>query len=308
MKARIFTLNIVAALLLFFPLTMMAQSDWKVSDSEQKDKNPVAFSEESVKAGKTVFMTNCKSCHGDPTKNNGLPLVPKPTDLGTQAFLDINSDGSIFHKITSGKATMPTFGAIISETDRWNLVNYIRSFDANAGSKSAEPAEEMAGPANGEIGAPYTLTVSVDQANHEVTAELKGTQSGQMVGVANAEVFVGIKRYFNNLPVMSPGATTDEMGMLKVSYPADLPGNEEGKGFVVAYPVDKDTYGDMTANAEIELEAVHPVDFDSIRALWANNQHIPIWLIITYLSIVLIVWGTMFKVVLNIIKIKNIGN
>lgn len=311
MKTRIYVINLLAVLLLLVPLSMMAQSDWMVSEDKQADKNPIAFSEESVKAGKVVFMANCKSCHGDPTKANGLPLVPPPTDLGMQAFLDKNTDGSIFHKVTDGKATMPQYGSILSEDDRWNVVNYIRSFDANfeAPAASSQPSEDVAqGDASGEFTAPYELSLSVDQSNHKAIASLKGTQNGQLVAMPNVEVFIGIKRYFSNLPVISAGASTNDGGTLEVEYPHDLPGNEEGKGYMVAYLVDSDKFGEVMAEAEIELEAIHPVDFSSIRALWADNQSVPIWLIVTYLSIVLIVWGTMFKVVLNIIKIKKIGN
>jgi len=195
MKTRINVINILALLLLLMPIPMMAQSDWVVSEEMQKDKNPIAFSEESVNAGKTIYMANCKSCHGDPTKNNVLAaLNPKPTDLGLQAFLDINTNGSIFHKITEGKATMPQFGSILSEDDRWNVVNYIRSFDANFEAAAIEQStEEVAqGDANGEFTAPFELSLSVDQSNHKAVAKLKGTQEGQLVAMPNTEVFLSL--------------------------------------------------------------------------------------------------------------------
>ena len=37
------------------------------------------------------------------------------------------SEGTLFWKITTGKKPMPAFGKRFSETDRWNLVNYIRT-------------------------------------------------------------------------------------------------------------------------------------------------------------------------------------
>ncbi len=309
MKTRIYIINILILLLLHLPLAMMAQSDWMVSEEKQNDKNPIAFSNESVKAGKVIYTTNCKSCHGDPTKDNGLPLVPKPTDMGLQAFLDLDTDGSIFHKITEGKGTMPQFGSILSEEDRWNVVNYIRSFDANFEAPAEQTAQETgSGTSVDGIVGPYSIQLSVDDANHKADAQLMGMKDGAKVAVPNAELFIGVKRYFSNLPIMSIGATTNNNGILQAEYPHDLPGNEEGKGFLVAYPIDSDVYGEITAEAEIELEAIHPVDFDSIRALWAGNQRVPIWLLVTYLSIVLIVWGVLFRVVLNIIKIKKIGN
>jgi len=190
-------------------------------------------------------------------------------------------------------------------------VNYIRSFDANfkAPAAAEQPKQETAGgKSSGDFAPPYELTLNVDQSNHQVVATFKGTKDGQLVAMPGVEVFLGVKRYFGDLPIMDAGATTAENGSIKAEYPHDLPGNEEGIGVIVAYPVDAEKYGEAIAQAEINLEAIHPVDFDSIRALWADNQSVPIWLIITYLSIVLIVWGTMFKVVLNVIKIKKLGN
>jgi len=309
MKTRLYVINILTLLLLFVPLAMMAQSDWMVSEEKQNDKNPIPFSSESVKAGKVVYTINCKSCHGDPTKDNTLPLVPKPTDLGLQAFLDLDTDGAIFHKITEGKATMPQFEKILSEEQRWNVVNYIRSFDANFEAPAEQTAQETgSGTSEDGIVGPYSIQLFVDEANHKADAKLMGMKGGAKVAVPNAELFIGVKRYFSNLPIMEPGATSDANGMIQAEYPHDLPGNEEGKGFLVAHVVDTEKYGDIATEAEIELEAIHPVDFDSIRALWANNQSVPIWLLVTYLSIVIIVWGVLFKVVLNIIKIKKLGN
>lgn len=309
MKTRIYVINILTLLLLLVPLAMMAQSDWMVSEDKQNDKSPIPFSSESVKAGKVLYNINCKSCHGDPTKDNALPLVPKPTDLGLQTFLDKDTDGSIFHKITEGKATMPQFGSIISEEDRWNLVHYIRSFDANFEAPAEQTAQQSASNNSGDdIVGPFSIQLFVDAANHKADAKLMGMQNGQKVAVPDAELFIGVKRYFSNLPIMEAGATTDANGIIQAEYPHDLPGNEEGKGLLVAYVVDKEKYGDIATESEIELEAIHPIDFDNIRALWANNQSVPIWLLVTYLSIVIIVWSVMFKVVLNIIKIKKLGN
>ena len=33
----------------------------------------------------------------------------------------------MFWKITTGKAPMPTFEKLVSEDDRWNVINYVRT-------------------------------------------------------------------------------------------------------------------------------------------------------------------------------------
>lgn len=308
MKTKTITTNILAVLVLMMPLSLMAQSDWKVSDAKQKDSNPIAYSDKSAKAGKVVFLGNCKSCHGDIGKNNGLPLVPKPTDFANQAFLDGNTDGSIFHKITDGRATMPAYGAILSEQQRGDVVNYIRSIDPNYKPTASAQVVEAPKSDDKEVGAPYFLEVKVDTANSEVSAMLMGTFNGEKAAVADAEIFIGIKRYFNNLPIMDAGAVTNEEGMLKANYPADIPSGEEGIGELVVYVVDQEKFGELNQSAELKLQATHPSHFHETRALWADRGNFPIWLMVTYLSMVIIVWGVMGKVVMNLFKIKKIGN
>lgn len=308
MKTRNIILNLSAFLLILMPVFSMAQSEWMVSADKQAQKSPVAYSPESIKAGKQVYMANCKSCHGDLTKDNGLPLVPKPTDLSLQAFLDKNSDGSIFNKMTDGQATMPTFKSILSAEQRWNIVNYIRSFDAKHKVTAAAPVENNTELANSDIGKPYSLDVKIDAATTEATVTFYGTAKGQKVPVKGAEIFVGIKRYFGNLPITDMGIVTDENGQIKTFYPCDMPSGESGNAVLVAYPVDKDQYGDISAKADLVINTCHPSEFSETRALWANRAHFPIWLIITYLSMVIIAWGVMVKAVLNVIKIKKLGN
>lgn len=308
MKTRTTTINLLALLVLMMPFSLMAQSDWTVSDAKQKDSNPIAYSDKSVKAGKVVYLGNCKSCHGDVGKDNGLPLMPKPTDFANQAFLDGNTDGSIFHKITDGRATMPAYGAILSEQQRGDVTNYIRSFDPNFKPEASAQVVEAPKSNDKEVGAPYFLDLKVDEANSEVTAILMGTFNGKKAAVADAEIFIGIKRYFNNLPIMDAGAVTNEEGVIKATYPADLPSGEEGKGELLVYVVDQEKFGSLNQSAELKLTATHPSHFSETRALWADRGNFPIWLMVTYLSIVIIVWGVMAKVVMNLFKIKKIGN
>ena len=309
MKTRNIIIKLSALLILLMPVFSWAQSEWMVSEKKQKDENPIAFSDESIKAGKQVYLANCKSCHGDIGKANGLPLVPAPTDFGIQAFLDKNTDGSIYHKITDGQATMPTYKSILSKKDRWNIVNYIRSFDASH--KVEAPKENhtvTTTVVDDVVGKPYYFDVQIDAATTEATVTLFGTSNGEKVAIKDAEIFIGIKRYFGNLPIMEAGSTTDENGVLKTFYPCDMPSGEDGKAVLIAYPIDKDKYGEIIKSVDIQIESCHPSHFKETRALWANRANFPIWLIITYLSMLAIAWGVMGKAILNVIKIKKIGN
>ena len=94
--------------------------------------NPIAPNNESVGAGQTVFTTICAPCHGVAGKGDGpvgLTLNPRPADLTQHAIPGIHTDAQLFEWITNGfpGSRMPAFKASLSDTDRWNLVNFIRT-------------------------------------------------------------------------------------------------------------------------------------------------------------------------------------
>jgi copper transport protein len=94
--------------------------------------NPVPPNTESVAAGRALFMENCALCHGDTGKGDGilgLTLNPRPADLTQHAIAGIHTDAQLFEWISNGfpGSSMPPFKASLSDTDRWHLVNFIRS-------------------------------------------------------------------------------------------------------------------------------------------------------------------------------------
>ncbi len=88
------------------PLSMA--QDWLVPAEEAAKTNPQAYTLENVKSGKAIYTLNCKSCHGDPGKNNPLALVPLPVDISSER-MQANNEGQLFYKISNGKGVMPPF-------------------------------------------------------------------------------------------------------------------------------------------------------------------------------------------------------
>jgi mono/diheme cytochrome c family protein len=98
-------------------------------DDAQKLKSPVAYSKKSIDRGRVIFLQNCTSCHGENGKAEGS-LIADATDLTTPSlYKSGTSEGEIFRSIRDGAGDqMPAFKAQLgSETDIWNLVNFIRS-------------------------------------------------------------------------------------------------------------------------------------------------------------------------------------
>ena len=56
-------------------------------------------------------------------------LNPKPADH-TSAKVQSQTDGAIFYKITTGRLPMAPYKDVLNDTQRWQLVNYIRTLAA----------------------------------------------------------------------------------------------------------------------------------------------------------------------------------
>jgi cytochrome c oxidase cbb3-type subunit 3 len=96
-----------------------------------KIKNPVAASADSTAAGKRVYTRMCSRCHGSEGKGDGTAATAPVPDL-TDAKWDYGgSDGEIFSVVHDGvSADMDGYAARLSDTDIWNVVNYVRSVAA----------------------------------------------------------------------------------------------------------------------------------------------------------------------------------
>jgi mono/diheme cytochrome c family protein len=102
---------------------------WLSPAESAAKKNPIAPTQASIAAGQKIYSKICAMCHGKTGDADGPAVIElniHPAKL-SDPKLATESDGSLFWKITTGKKPMPAFGKRFSETDRWNLVNYIRT-------------------------------------------------------------------------------------------------------------------------------------------------------------------------------------
>jgi mono/diheme cytochrome c family protein len=58
-----------------------------------------------------------------------LTLNPRPADLSVHTVPGVHTDAQLYDWITHGfpGSAMPAFGQILGDTERWHLVNYIRT-------------------------------------------------------------------------------------------------------------------------------------------------------------------------------------
>lgn len=92
--------------------------------------NPQPATAESVERGRSLYLANCAACHGTGGNGDGPTaqrsgLVLRPLQRSAAPL----SDGSLAYRIAVGTvgSGMPGFAGTLSETDRWDLVNYLRA-------------------------------------------------------------------------------------------------------------------------------------------------------------------------------------
>ena len=95
--------------------------------------DPVPASEDSISAGAQLFEANCAACHGADARGGGpqagsTPVRPPSLVSGHSGE---HSDTELFTVISEGlPGGMPAWSDRLSETERWHLVNYLRSLQA----------------------------------------------------------------------------------------------------------------------------------------------------------------------------------
>lgn len=133
MKKLVFILVVVMGLIsISFTISSnQNRKPWPVPDKDKKMKNPVASDDESIKSGKALWNTHCKSCHGSKGLGDGSKAAQLKTDPGDFSKADVQNetDGTLFYRTTEGRDDMPNFKKKLPDADdRWHLVNYIRTF------------------------------------------------------------------------------------------------------------------------------------------------------------------------------------
>ena len=93
-------------------------------------KNPTTDFDSSIKRGEGMFIKNCSKCHG--LNGNGYGVVAHgfttfPRQLWIWNNTGPETDGYLFWFITNGRSDMPPWGLVLSENERWDLINYIKT-------------------------------------------------------------------------------------------------------------------------------------------------------------------------------------
>lgn len=103
-----------------------SQHGWRRANGQIKE-NPVLVTEKSLTNGQKLYQANCQPCHGIKGQGDGIlaaKMNPKPAN-----FNEMRGDRSDFHiylQISLGNGVMPG-RQDLTETDRWDIVNFVKS-------------------------------------------------------------------------------------------------------------------------------------------------------------------------------------
>jgi len=99
----------------------------------QDIRNPVKKTPKNLVEGGELYEKNCVRCHGKEGKGDGTvgkALRPPASNLADNKWKHGSTDGEIFNVISEGvpETAMSGWKSILSEEDRWKMVNYLRCF------------------------------------------------------------------------------------------------------------------------------------------------------------------------------------
>ena len=103
---------------------------WNVPEAEKGKKNLYASDVSSIARGKKTYKLECFRCHGKEGKGDGTSadlLDKQPADLSSERVQN-QTDGELFWKISEGRKPMPLAKRTLTDDQRWDIINYIRTF------------------------------------------------------------------------------------------------------------------------------------------------------------------------------------
>jgi hypothetical protein len=149
-----------------------------------------------------------------------------------------------------------------------------------------------------------SLTMELTEIDSIKTILLKAEKSenGKMIPVTGEALTVYVPRMFSFLPIGE--ATFDEEGNASLEFPADLPGDKEGKITLIARFEEHPEYGNieskLTQNwgvpAASPSQVVH-------RALWTKTA--PRWMIYSLSILLAGVWGHYLFAIISLVRIRK---
>jgi mono/diheme cytochrome c family protein len=127
---------LILSLFLWLPGTGLGNDEGRHEEHEHEAvpheaaqrENPVPATDDSMAAGRLKFTTFCVGCHGASGKGDG-PMAKKLSDPPADLTRSIESEpgGKLHWIIENGYGQMPPWKSVLTESDAWNILNYLKT-------------------------------------------------------------------------------------------------------------------------------------------------------------------------------------
>jgi mono/diheme cytochrome c family protein len=142
----------------------------------------LSTSQDEIQTGREIYQQNCATCHGE---EGNAEL------LGSANFTDLRQMDSLAPRdlylvTTQGRGSMPAWQSLLSQDERWAVIDYIRTFsyDPSLNSEIAEAPDATESPAIEEC--------SPDQENPFAWDDATAIQAGQEIYARDCGVCHGV--------------------------------------------------------------------------------------------------------------------
>jgi hypothetical protein len=299
LHSRTISVSLAVIALFFFSKGAISQTDKKSSEKLPATMN-VSYKTSDGNKSVKVQVSHKVDKKILPVENLGVPVSiyfkkvkeQNPTNgTGLIGKLMLNREGEGSFKVPEN------INKLISGLHEYT---FIAKFD---GDPLYEDTEEEITVADSKI----IITYSGEDSIKSAKAVLMGWKDSAYVPVPEADLKLGIKRTFCLFYFGEEGAVTDSSGKISGNLPLDMPGSFDSTITIVAQLNENESFGTVEFSKKVPWLVVPERLPEMGRALWATADNAPLVLVFSSLTIITIIWGTIFYMVYLLIKVRKLG-
>ena len=228
------------------------------------------------------------------------------TGISVNVYFNEAEEKNLLGKIITGNTGLGRVAFPASFKATWDSLNEFKFVAVSLATKGMESLSSDITIKKAIL----VIDTVVEDGVKTMTAQLKEKNGAEWVAVKEIEIKLGLKRLLGNLSVGDAETyTSDSTGTASAGFLRDsIPGDKKGNLTLVARVEDNDSYGNLVEEKVVPWgKAVLAENHFWHRTLWSTGNRAPKWLLFIAFSIIIGVWGTIFYLVKEVLKIRKMG-
>jgi len=109
----------------------ISAGQWNVPNAAKSLTNPIPKNEQTAARAALIYDQHCLECHGAEGAGDGAKETVEYDlrdilTMQVQADGQLLVDGELYWKITHGVGKMPSYAGVLTDEERWLMVNHLR--------------------------------------------------------------------------------------------------------------------------------------------------------------------------------------